>query len=86
MSTPWPIARMAKHWPRGSGFVGPNELEVWDMETGKELASLKKQDDVVCTLAYNPAGTLLASGSWDGTVVLWNVTHASERTVRSEGR
>lgn len=36
--------------------------------------SLGTHDDVVTSLAYDPAGHLLASASWDGTARLWQVT------------
>ncbi|MFE0186574.1 hypothetical protein [Streptomyces sp. NPDC058989] len=36
--------------------------------------SLGTHDDVVTSLAFGPGGQVLASGSWDGTARLWQVT------------
>jgi WD40 repeat protein len=30
--------------------------------------------NIVTSVAISPEGTRIASGSWDGTVVLWNAT------------
>jgi uncharacterized protein (TIGR03067 family) len=45
----------------------------WDTATGKLLAEHKAHDGKIHTLALSPDGTLLASGSEDGTVRFWEV-------------
>jgi uncharacterized protein (TIGR03067 family) len=45
----------------------------WDAATGKLLTEQKAHGDWIHTLALSPDGTLLASGSEDGTVRLWEV-------------
>ncbi|NOX45017.1 MAG: WD40 repeat domain-containing protein [Caldiserica bacterium] len=48
-------------------------VRLWDAETGKLLALLRKHRDVVDCVDFSPDGTLLASGDASGTVVLWDV-------------
>jgi WD40 repeat protein len=46
---------------------------VWDMNTGKELNSLKGHQDWVTSTAISPNGRLAATASTDRTVKLWNM-------------
>jgi WD40 repeat protein/tRNA A-37 threonylcarbamoyl transferase component Bud32 len=47
----------------------PNEVKVWDAETGKELLTLAGGG---LGVAFSPDGQLLASGSQEGTVTIWD--------------
>ena len=42
--------------------------------TGEDREPLKGHKDVVNSVAFNPKSGVLASGSDDGTVLLWKIT------------
>jgi WD40 repeat protein len=52
---------------RGYGF-----LQVWDVETGKELRRYESQV-VIASLAVSPDGHHAVSGSYDGALRLWRL-------------
>jgi WD40 repeat protein len=59
----------------GSPLGSDPTVKVWDVETGKELFSLKGHTgDMVRSVAFNPDGTRLASAGWDRTIKVWDVT------------
>ncbi len=48
-----------------------NNLQLWEMPTGKPRGFLKGHTDAVFSLAFSPDSSILASGSGDSTVKLW---------------
>jgi len=52
------------------------EIELRDVESGALLAMLRGHQGTVCSLAFSADGKTLASGSWDTTVLLWDVWQA----------
>jgi WD40 repeat protein len=49
-------------------------VQLWDVTTGRLLATLRRHEGQVNCLAYSPDAKWLASGSYDKTVRLWDVT------------
>ena len=47
-------------------------ISLWDVNTGEKLLSLPGHTEPIETLVFSHDGTILASGSEDGTVLLWD--------------
>ena len=61
-------------------------LRIWAID-GAQLASLEGHAGAVCGVALSGDGRLLASGSLDGTVKIWDTTrHALLRSLRPDRR
>jgi RNA polymerase sigma factor (sigma-70 family) len=59
----------------GLGLKAPlPHVHIWDMTSGKEIQVLKGHQGPISTLAFSPDGKLLATGSYDTTVLLWDAT------------
>ena len=52
-------------------------LAVWDTVARKKICTLAGHNDLVSDCVYSPDGRLIASVSWDKTLILWNVETAS---------
>ncbi len=49
-------------------------IYVWEIASGKRLATLRGHPTDVQDLAISPDNTLLASASYDGSILLWDLT------------
>ncbi len=57
-------------WWQGTEKVS---IRLWEVATGKNIATFWGHPTDVQDLAFSPDGTLLASGSYDGTILLWDM-------------
>ncbi len=51
-----------------------NTISLWDNVTGKCIRTLTGHSLSVSALAFSPDSRFLASGSWDQTILLWNIS------------
>src|SRR5690606_11418929 len=49
------------------------EIFVFSLTTGKQLDELAGHEAPISAVKFAPAGNVLASASWDGTIRLWNL-------------
>ena len=56
---------------------------MWDLANDRPICSLRGHEGIVNSVAFNPDGTRLASGSADNTVKVWDVLSCQEvRTLK----
>ena len=61
--------------PDGTRFVtasGAPEIQVWDALSGGERTKSLYEQEYILTIAVSPSSLLIASGSKNSTVCLWN--------------
>ena len=56
-------------------------VKLWDVASGKEIASLAEHTLGVRAVAFSPDGTLLASGGHDRTAIVWDLASKKPRAV-----
>jgi WD40 repeat protein len=54
-------------------------VKVWDVASGAERYTLQRHKARVSAVAFSPDGTTLATGSFDGLIMLWDVATGQER-------
>src|SRR5581483_4457106 len=60
----------------------PSEVKLWDVAAGKELAALSEPGSMVFAVAFSPDGATLATGNYDGTAKLWDVSALARQRGR----
>ena len=65
----WRLIRRAGRWPAG---VLDDTVKLWEARSGKLLRTLEGHQGWVYSVAFDPQGGTLASGSDDETVKLWD--------------
>ena len=57
-------------WQEGENKVA---IRLWDITSGENIHTFWGHPTDVLSLNFSPDGTLLASGSYDGTILLWDM-------------
>ncbi|MFL5244805.1 MAG: WD40 repeat domain-containing protein [Gemmataceae bacterium] len=69
---------------------GPNSYReggfviLWDTTTKEEKGVLEEHDQRVCSMAFHPSGKVLATGSADKTIRLWDVANKTELSKQTQ--
>ncbi len=71
--------------PKQARYLG-GEVKVWDVTTSQLKGSLKGHTFDVHCVAFSGDGKLLASGSGDRTIKLWDVAIALEQAKQARRR
>ncbi len=58
-------------WQKGMKKMA---IRIWDIATSENIHTFWGHNSDVQSLAFSPNGTMLASGSFDGTILLWDMT------------
>ncbi len=58
-------------WWQGTDKVS---IRLWEVASGENIATFWGHPTDIQSLAFSPDGELLASGSFDGTILLWDMT------------
>jgi len=58
--------------------AGDNMARIWGVNTGKKVCELvHRRDESVSTVAYSPDGSIVATGTGQGTLQFWNAANGN---------
>ena len=69
----------------GDSGYGEDAVNIWQVGNGQLLRSLRGHIDSVVALAYSRDGEVLASGSGDATIRLWDPATGDLREMLTRG-
>jgi WD40 repeat protein len=77
-STPWSLLEFS---PDGQklAFTAAHQIHIWDLSTNKECWTSPKLDCQVGAIAVSPDGRRLATGLYDTSVLIWDVSTHREK-------
>ena len=59
-------------WRRGMG-IKKVAIRLWNVASGENIATFRGHPTDIQSLAFSPDGTILASGGYGGTIMLWDM-------------
>lgn len=57
---------------KSSSVYGGGTFQLWDTNSGELLTTITGHTDVIDAFSFSADGKTLATGSWDGTILLWD--------------
>jgi len=84
------ISSDGKYVAAGRNIINKDDKEiysliVWDMNNFKEKLSLKGHTHNIVSVAFSPDNQYLLSGSWDGTMRLWDIKSGKVKKIFHDG-
>ena len=76
---PWPSLTASADSTLLATSTPDHEIKVWNTRTGEEVVTLRGHRGAISALDISPDRSQLVSGSYDGSVRLWNIAPEAKR-------